>query len=64
MKHHKKPTQRQVEIGLDYLVTKIISTIDVDKRSVMLESLKKAYYIYQGAGYDVEKFRGIYEELR
>jgi len=63
MKHHK-PTQHEVTIGLDSLVTRITNAIDSDKKKKLLDGFQKAYYIYKGAGYDVAKFKGLYEELK
>lgn len=60
---HTKPSQHEVTIGLDSLVTRITNAIDNDKRKRLLESFQKAYYIYEGAGYDVKKYRGLYKEL-
>ena len=59
----KKPTQHQVEIGLDYLVTKVIENMG-DKREFYLERFKKALETFQSAGYDTKSYRGLYEELK
>jgi hypothetical protein len=64
MKPHKKPSQHQVEVGLDSLVTRITNAIDNEKKKRLLSSFQKAYYIYEGAGYNVKKYKGLYEELK
>ena len=59
-----KITQRQVENGLDSLITRIIISLDPEIRCEELERFRVGLIVLGRAGYDVFTYNGIYNELK
>ena len=59
----KQPTQKEVEIALDFLVSKIVHEAPTDEN---FERLKHAIIIFGNGyfNYDIEKYKEIYDELK
>jgi len=55
-----KPTQRDIEIGLDYLVLKIYSNPSKEN----FNHFEKAINLYGSSGYNVNKYKDMLLELR
>jgi hypothetical protein len=57
-----KPTQRQVEHGLDSLI--VLLFIELDKEKENLDKFEKGINIFKTHGYDMKNYQEILKEMK